>query len=67
MFGNAVLKPGFYLVTDETSGASHWVSFSKAGDPDLALQYSDKAFEGHTVIRNCSIQAATGIFKKTKS
>lgn len=66
MFGDVVLKPGFYLVTDETSGTSHRVSFHKAGDPNLALQYSDKAFEGDPVIRNCSIQAATGIFKKTK-
>ena len=30
VFGEVVLKPGFYLVADETSGVDHRVSFSRA-------------------------------------
>lgn len=66
VIGDVVLKPGFYLVADETSGADHRVSFSKAGDPNLALQYSDKAFEGDPVVKSCSIRPQTDIIKKTK-
>jgi hypothetical protein len=65
-FGGTILKPGYYLVQDTVSGGTHWVSLRKAGDPDLALQYSDKAFEGDAVSETCSVQKLPRTSKKTK-
>lgn len=65
-FGGAILKPGYYLVEDTISGGTHWISFRKAGDPGLALQYSDKAFAGDAVFETCSVRELPYTSKKTK-
>lgn len=66
MFGGVLLKPGSYLVADEPAGTNHGVTLWKAGDPDLALQYSDKAFDGDPIFKSCTMQTAPSKFKKTR-
>lgn len=60
------LKPGSYLVEDETKGAEDRVRFSRSGDPGLALEYSDKAFEGEPVVASCVPQTVATVLKKTR-
>lgn len=66
MFDGALLKPGFYLVADRSSGATHGVTFWKAGDSNLALQYSDKAFDGDPIFQSSTVQAAPSMIRKTR-
>lgn len=65
-FGGAILKPGYYLVEDTMSGGTHWISFHRAGDPGLAFQYSDKAFDGNVVFETCTFKNLPRPSRKTK-
>jgi hypothetical protein len=65
-FGKTVLKPGTYYVEHEIRGSGHVFTFWQAGDPNLALQYSDESLIGQPVSVPCQLEALSGRVKHTK-
>ena len=64
-FGDALLKPSTYSIQHEAVGRTHVVTAQQLGDPDLALQYSDRAFVGQPVSVPCQMETLPARAKKT--
>lgn len=64
--GGSVLKPGIYYMRHENAeGTQHVLSFQKVGDPDLALQYSDKGLVGEPIRVTCKLRRLPARAKHT--
>lgn len=64
-FGDKLLKAGVYYLQHEVRAGSHGVTFQKVGDPDLALQYSDKGTDGPPVTAQCHLENLPTKAKRT--
>lgn len=65
-FGDAVLKPGTYLIQHEASSGRHVLTFWRMGDPSLAQEYSDQAFIGAPVSVPCTMERLNARVKHTE-
>jgi hypothetical protein len=64
--GDAVLKPGTYIVEHEMTGKTHVLTFWKMGDPSLAQEYSDEALVGEPVSVACKLESLPSRVKHTE-